>query len=80
MLSSQLSFLFFIVMSLQTAAPPAPAAAGRTSPPVATIAGVPVYERSLLPLLTTQIRQLRIQEYELKLKALDAVINQRSRG
>jgi protein-disulfide isomerase len=77
MLSSQLSFLLFVVMSLQTAAAPAPAAAGRTSPPVATIAGLPVYEEDLLPLLTTQIRQLRTQEYELKIKALDAVINQK---
>jgi protein-disulfide isomerase len=45
--------------------------------PVAVIEGKPVYEDELLPLMQEQLRQLRNQEYELKSRALERLIDQK---
>lgn len=45
--------------------------------PVATLNGEPIYEKDLAAASEGQMRQLRRQEYEIKLGALEAVINQR---
>jgi len=45
--------------------------------PVAVIAGKAVYEDELLPLLEEQIQQLRNEEYEIKSRALDKLIEQK---
>src|SRR5437016_1551666 len=55
----------------QTAAP------GASQTQVAIIDGQPIFESDLLPLIEAQMRQLRNQEYELKSKALDNLINQK---
>jgi protein-disulfide isomerase len=44
---------------------------------VATVAGQSVFEDDLLPAVQGQLHQLRLQEFELKSKALDNLINQR---
>ena len=44
---------------------------------VATIAGRSIYEDDLLPLLEEQLQQLRNQEYELKSRALEKLIDQK---
>lgn len=45
---------------------------------VATIDGQAIYENDLLPAIDSQLRQLRTREYELKRRALDVVIQQKS--
>jgi len=45
--------------------------------PVARVGGRPIYEEDLMPLIGGQLLQLKNQEYELKSKALDNVVNQR---
>jgi hypothetical protein len=46
--------------------------------PLASVSGQPVYEKDLLPLIQGQLRQLQQQEYQVKRKALDELINQKS--
>ena len=45
--------------------------------PVATIQGQNIYEEQLLPLIEGSLRQLRNQEYDLKSRALEKLLNQR---
>jgi protein-disulfide isomerase len=45
--------------------------------PLASVSGQPVYEKDLLPLIQGQLRQLQQQEYQVKRKALDELINQK---
>src|SRR5215472_12635331 len=45
--------------------------------PIARVFGEPVYDEDLLPSIGGQLYQLKIQEYELKSKALANVVNQR---
>ena len=58
--------------------------ASRTAPPaqgnevIATIDGQAIHENDLLPAIDSQLRQLRTREYELKRRALDVVIQQKS--
>ncbi|MBI4442290.1 MAG: thioredoxin domain-containing protein [Acidobacteria bacterium] len=44
--------------------------------PVATVAGQAIYEEALLPLIQSQMLQLRQQEYQVKSDALENLINQ----
>jgi protein-disulfide isomerase len=45
--------------------------------PVAVVGGQPIYDDDLLPYVQAQVFQLRLQEYDLKSKALDNLVNQR---
>jgi protein-disulfide isomerase len=45
--------------------------------PVAMVAGLPITEDELTPLVEGQIRQLRAQEFQIRRKAVDDLINQR---
>lgn len=45
--------------------------------PVAVVAGQAIYEEDLLPLIQAQVQQIRNQEYELKSKALERLVNQK---
>jgi len=45
--------------------------------PIAVVDGQPIYENDLLPFVQGQVFQLRLQEYEVKSKALDSLVNQR---
>jgi predicted DsbA family dithiol-disulfide isomerase len=52
-------------------------AAGQQEQPVAVMNGEPLYERDYLPQVQTELYKIRRQEYELKLKTLEAEINHR---
>src|SRR5438094_1810873 len=45
--------------------------------PVAVVAGQPIYDDDLLPFVQAQVFQLRVQEYEVKSKALENLVNQK---
>jgi hypothetical protein len=45
--------------------------------PLARVAGQPIYEEALLPLIQAPLRQLKSQEYQIKSKALESVIDQK---
>lgn len=47
------------------------------APPLATIGGQAIFEDDLLPLVQAQLYQLHTQEYEIKSRALENLINQR---
>lgn len=49
----------------------------KSKEPVAVVAGKTIYEDDLLPLIQAQLRQLRNQEYELKSRALENLVNQK---
>lgn len=55
---------------------PVPAWA-QSEEPLAVVAGEPIHEADLLPLVSGQMQQLRQQEYEIKSQALDKLIDQR---
>ena len=45
--------------------------------PLAVVAGKPIYDEDLLPFVQAQVFQLRVQEYEVKSKALENLVNQK---
>src|SRR5438034_3344109 len=45
--------------------------------PLAVVAGQPIYDDDLLPFVQAQVFQLRVQEYEVKSKALENLVNQK---
>ena len=45
--------------------------------PIAVVGGQAIYDEDLLPLIQSQMRQVRQQEYELKSKALESLIQQK---
>src|SRR2546426_8332283 len=49
----------------------------RQKEPLAVVAGQPIYDDDLLPLVQAQVFQLRLQEYEVKSKALENLVNQK---
>ncbi len=64
----------FFVVAACAAQSSAPA---KSSPPVATVDGQSVTEDDLAPLVQTQLRPLREQEFLIKKKALETLISQR---
>jgi protein-disulfide isomerase len=51
---------------------------GRSKPrPLAVVAGQPIYDDDLLPSVQAQIHPLHVQEYEIKSRALDDLINRK---
>jgi protein-disulfide isomerase len=67
-------FLCFVALSSTASAQDHPSKPGQ---PVATINGQTIYESDLLPSVEGQLLPLRNQEYEIKRKALDTVIDQK---
>jgi len=53
------------------------AGSAKSNPPVAIAGGEAIYENDLLPVVQAQLIKLRNQEYELKKKALDSLIEQK---
>lgn len=70
-----LVFLTGIVLTLPCPAQDAGPASSKDT--LAIVAGQPLSEGDLLPLIQAPLRQLRNQEYELKRKTIDALIEQR---
>jgi protein-disulfide isomerase len=72
-------FVIALCLSLFCAA----AGSAQTSPaakskqPVATVEGQPIYDEDLAPSVEGQLQPLRNQEYEIKRKALDSLIEQK---
>jgi protein-disulfide isomerase len=73
---SKLFALFFAVIVLDAGAYAQDSKASARQA-VATIAGRTIYEDELLPSLEEQLQQLRNQEYELKSRALERLIDQK---
>src|SRR5690242_16861177 len=67
----------FVCCLLAAAAIPAAGQDGMLKLPVATVEGQPVYEEDLLPAIQPQLMSVRQQEYEIKKKALDDLIQQK---
>src|SRR5882724_7087954 len=51
--------------------------APNTKQPVATVDGQPIYDEDLAPSVEGQLQPIRNQEYEIKKKALDSLIEQK---
>ena len=66
-----------IAASLQLAALACAQTAAKPKPVVATIAGKPIFEDELDPLIKSEMQKLRHQEYEVKATALDRLIQQK---
>jgi hypothetical protein len=49
----------------------------KSKQPIATVEGQTIYDDDLIPSVQTQLLRLRSQEYEIKKKALDSLIEQR---
>src|SRR5260370_41537800 len=45
--------------------------------PLAVVAGQTIYDDDLLPFIQAQVFQLRLQEYDIRSKALENVVNQK---
>src|SRR5260370_7626852 len=45
--------------------------------PLAVVAGQTIYDDDLLPFIQAQVFQLRLQEYDVKSKALENLVNQK---
>src|SRR5436190_8618938 len=45
--------------------------------PLAVVSGQPIYDDDLLPYVQAQVFQLRLQEYDVKSKALENLVNQK---
>jgi protein-disulfide isomerase len=70
--SASISGLFLAAAcAAQSPAPP------KVLPPLATVDGQAVTDEDLAPLVQSQLRPLREQEYQIKRKALDSFINQK---
>ncbi len=67
--------LFCLLMAAAASAQNTDAA--KSNQPVATVAGQTIYEDDLLPTIQGQLLPLRNQEYEIKKKALDNLIDQK---
>lgn len=70
-----LLFVFFFLGSAGSVAQ-APAQA-KQKDPLAIVGGQPITEDDLLPYVQSQLRPLREQEYQIKSKALDNLVNQK---
>jgi len=70
--SALFAFLLFPIFSSgQSSVPP------KSTAPLATVDGQPLTDEDLAPYVQSQLRPLREQEYQIKKKALDALITQR---
>jgi protein-disulfide isomerase len=71
-----LSFCAAAVCAAQSSAPPK-SAAEKSAPPLATVDGQAITDDDINPYVQSQLRPLRDQEYQIKRKALDNLVNQR---
>ena len=69
-----LSFVCFGLLPLGWSQESAPA---RAKEPVAKVAGQPIYEEDLIPMIQSQMFQVRKQEYQIKSIAVENLIKQR---
>src|SRR5262245_37551507 len=68
-------FIFLLAGSVASAA--ATPDQAKHKEPLAVVGGQPIYDDDLLPFVQAQVFQLRLQEYEVKSKALENLVNQK---
>src|SRR5262245_42826665 len=69
--------VLFISLILAVACTRAPVAKLDTQPAVAMVNGQPIYDEDLTPFVKSELDELKRQEYNLKVKALDRAIEQK---
>jgi protein-disulfide isomerase len=69
--------LLFSILCLMSPCYGQTTAPSKNSPVLATVDGQPITEEDLLPSVQGQLRPLREQEYQIKRKALESLINQK---
>jgi protein-disulfide isomerase len=69
-----LTAIFFLSVAVGSAQN---AGSAKSKQPIATVEGQTIYDDDLIPSVQTQLLRLRSQEYEIKKKALDNLIEQR---
>jgi protein-disulfide isomerase len=74
---SRLAAPVLVLLQIGSAASLAQTVQPATREPLAVVAGQTIYDDDVLPFVQAQVFQLRLQEYELKSKALDDLLNQR---
>jgi len=75
---SRLALPFFVCLLLGCAACASHTfGQAKQKEPLAVVAGQPIYDDDLLPFVQAQVFQLRVQEYEVKSKALENLVNQK---
>ncbi len=75
---SRLAVPVLVLLQIGSAASAAQTARQPTkSEPLAVVGGQTIYEDDLLPFVQAQVFQLRLQEYEVKSKALENLLNQK---
>src|SRR5260370_2714571 len=73
----RLALLFCVSAFFATTSLAQNAATSKAKQPVATVDGQPIYDEDLAPSVEGQLQPLRNQEYEIKRKALDNLIEQK---
>jgi protein-disulfide isomerase len=75
---TRLALLLFVLLFIGSAVSAAQTSAqDKKKEPLAVVGGQPIYDDDLVPFVQAQVFQLRQQEYEIKSKALDNLVNQR---
>ncbi len=75
---TKLAMLPFVFLLLGPAGSVAQTAGqAKQNEPLAVVAGQPIYDDDLLPFVQAQVFQLRLQEYDVKSKALENLVNQK---
>ncbi len=72
--SAALVFVFLLLGSVASVAQTVGQA--KQKEPLAVVGGQPIYDDDLVPFVQAQVFQLRLQEYEVKSKALENLVNQ----
>src|SRR5437870_13025484 len=68
---------FFLLLLGSASLAQSPGKDKQKKDPLAVVAGQPIYDDDLLPFVQAQVFQLRVQEYEVKSKALENLVNQK---
>src|SRR6266478_5114454 len=68
---------FFLLLLGSASLAQSPGKDKQKKDPLAVVAGQPIYDDDLLPFVQAQVFQLRIQEYDVKSRALENLVNQK---
>ena len=68
---------FFLLLLGSASLAQSPGKDKQKKDPLAVVAGQPIYDDDLLPFVQAQVFQLRLQEYDVKSKALENLVNQK---
>src|SRR2546427_9807964 len=68
---------FFLLLLGSASLAQSPGKDKQKKDPLAVVAGQPIYDDDLLPFVQAQVFQLRLQEYDIRSKALENLVNQK---